>query len=237
MTTDSISRESKLGCLPILGIILVTMFVTAAATIWLINNQLFASTFEPVELSNEEEQVLEGKLQKIGIQADGVATSSAEQASETDQRSEQPATMVDDATPEPYSEDPAKRRISLTERELNALLAKGTDLAERLVIDLADDVASAKMLIDLDPDFPFIGGKTLKVSAGAELSYTDNRPIVVLRGVSVWGVPIPNAWLGGLKNVDLVSEFGGHDGFWKTFADGIKNISVEEGHLLVELNE
>ena len=72
---------------------------------------------------------------------------------------------------------------------------KGTDLAERLVIDLADDVASAKLLIDLDPDFPFLGGKTLKVNAGAELAYENSRPIVVLKGVSVWGVPIPNAWL------------------------------------------
>jgi len=237
LTTDHVSKENKLGCLPIVGIVLVTMFVTAAATIWLINNQLFANTFEPVELSNEEEQVLEGKLQKIGINAESEPTSGSDQPSDDDQSSEEPTAAVDDDTPEPYSEDPAKRRISLTERELNALLAKGTDLAEKLVIDLADDVASAKMLIDLDPDFPFVGGKTLKVSAGAELTYTDSRPIVVLRGVSVWGVPIPNAWLGGLKNVDLVSEFGGQDGFWKAFADGIKNITVEEGHLLLELNE
>ena len=43
--------------------------------------------------------------------------------------------------------------------------------------------------------------------------------------------------LGGLKNVDLVNEFGGSDGFWKAFADGIKNIRIEEGHLLIELNE
>ena len=147
------------------------------------------------------------------------------------------ALAIDEEAPEPYSEDPAKRRIELSERELNALLASSTDLAERLLIDLADDVASAKLLIDLDPDFPFIGGRTLKVSAGAELAYTDQRPIVILKGVSVWGVPIPNAWLGGLKNVDLVREFGAEEGFWKAFADGIKNIRVVEGNLLIELNE
>jgi hypothetical protein len=28
----------------------------------------------------------------------------------------------------------------------------------------------------------------------------------LLRGVSVWGESTPNAWLGGLKNVDLVQE-------------------------------
>ncbi len=221
MTTETVAKENKLGCLPILGIVLVTMLVTAGATFWLINSQLFAKSFEPVQLSSEEQEVLTTKLEQIGLGDDVPAATAA----------------VDDGTPEPYSEDPEKRRIRLTERELNALLAEGTDLAERLVIDLADDVASAKLLIDLDPDFPFLGGKTLKVSAGAELAYTNSRPIVVLKGVSVWGVPIPNAWLGGLKNVDLVSEFGGQDGFWSAFADGIKDIRVEEGHLLIQLNE
>jgi hypothetical protein len=225
LTTDIVAKESKLGCLPILGIILVTMFVTAAATIWLISNQLFANTFEPVELNVEEQQVLTAKLERIGI------------AAQEENLAETTPSALDDTTPEPYSEDSAKRRIRLTERELNALLAKGTDLGERVVIDLADNVASAKILIDLDPDFPFLGGKTLKVNAGAELAYEDQRPIVILKGVSVWGVPIPNAWLGGLKNVDLVSEFGGQDGFWKAFAEGIRNISVEQGNLLIELNE
>lgn len=232
MTTETIGRETKLGCLPIIGIILATVFVTAAATLWLINNQLFANTFEPVELTDEEEQVLSAKLEKISV----AATEPAE--AETDPPAKAAAAPeVDEGEPEPYSEDPSKRRIELSERELNALLAKGTDLAERLVIDLAEDVASAKLLIDLDPDFPFLGGKTLKVSAGAELAYQDARPIVILKGVSVWGVPLPNAWLGGLKNVDLISEFGAEDGFWKAFADGIKNISIQQGHLLIELNE
>ncbi len=232
MTTDTVAKDSKLGCLPILGIILVTMFVTAVATMWLINDQLFASTFQPVRLNAEEQRVLDAKLERMGIAANDQPTAGTDP-----DLSNAAKTSLDDAEPEPYAEDPAKRRIRLTERELNALLAEGTDLAERLVIDLADDVASAKLLIDLDPDFPFLGGKTLKVNAGAELAYKNARPIVVLKGVSVWGVPLPNAWLGGLKNMDLVNEFGSQDGFWKAFADGIKNISVEEGNLLIELNE
>lgn len=232
MTTETMGRETRLGCLPILGIILVTVFVTAAATIWLINNQLFANTFTPVTLTPEEEQVLNGKLEKIALAAE-----SPEAAPAGDGALATAPKAADDTEPEAYSEDPSKRRIALSERELNALLANSTDLAERLVIDLAENVASAKLLVDLDPEFPFIGGKTLKLSAGAELAYRNKRPIVILKGVSVWGVPMPNAWLGGLKNVDLISEFGGQDGFWKAFADGIKNISVEQGHLLIELNE
>jgi len=77
----------------------------------------------------------------------------------------------------------------------------------------------------------------LKVNAGAELSYANGRPIVILKGVKVWGIPIPNAWLGNLKNVDLVTEFGGNEGFWKSFADGVENISVAEGQLKIRLKE
>ena len=53
--------------------------------------------------------------------------------------------------------------------------------------------------------------------AGVELAYRQSRPIVVLKGVSVMGVPVPNAWLGGIKNIDLVNEYGEGDGFWQAF--------------------
>ena len=139
--------------------------------------------------------------------------------------------------PERYSEEGASREIVLTERELNALLAKNTDLATRLAIDLSEDLASAKLLIPLDEDFPIFGGKTLKVTAGLELAYADSRPIVALRGISVWGVPLPNAWLGNIKNVDLVREFGGEKGFWKAFSDGVEEIKVSEERLKIRLKE
>jgi hypothetical protein len=82
-----------------------------------------------------------------------------------------------------------------------------------------------------------LGGKTLRVSTGVEMAFRDSRPVVALRGVSIMGIPIPNAWLGGLKNIDLVSEFGDADGFWKSFADGVEHIQVKEGALNVRLKE
>ena len=142
-----------------------------------------------------------------------------------------------DLQPERYTETDANREIILTERELNALLAKNTDLASKLAIDLAEDLASAKLLIPLDEEFPILGGKTLKVTAGLEMSYRDQRPVVALRGVSLWGVPLPNAWLGNMKNVDLVQEFGDQKGFWKSFADGIDEVKISDGQLRVRLKE
>lgn len=83
---------------------------------------------------------------------------------------------------------------------------------------------------------PILGGKTLKIAAGLELGYKNRKPVVALKGVSLWGVPIPNAWLGNLKNVDLVHEYG-NEGFWQAFAAGVDNISVGEGRLTVKLKE
>jgi hypothetical protein len=51
------------------------------------------------------------------------------------------------------------------------------------------------------------------------------------------GVPVPAAWLGGLKNVDLVSEFGAGPGFWKSFSEGVDDIRVEAGRVRIKLKE
>ncbi|NOR50357.1 MAG: arginine N-succinyltransferase [Desulfuromonadales bacterium] len=139
--------------------------------------------------------------------------------------------------PERYSETGANREIIITERELNALLAKDTDLATKLSIDLSQDLASAKLLIPLDEEFPLLGGKTLKVTAGLKLAYKNNKPVVALKGISLWGVPIPNAWLGNMKNVDLVQEFGDQNGFWSAFADGVEEVEISDGQLRVRLKE
>ena len=216
------NQTKKRGCLRTLGIILITSVVSIIGSVLVLNYFIFPSKLEPVELSQREESTLNSKLKRFGLPT---LPSQATDSSSTT------------LEPEAYTEVGANREINFTEKELNALLAKNTDLADKVAIDLAENLASAKMIIPLDPDFPILGGKTLKVNAGTELSYANGRPTVILKGVTVWGVPIPNAWLGNLKNVDLVKEFGGNEGFWKSFADGVENISVAEGQLKIKLKE
>ena len=109
-------------------------------------------------------------------------------------------------------------------------------MGKQLVLDFSDDLMSAKLLMPLDPDFPFVSGKTPRASAGVGLSVENGEPSVVLKGVSAWGVPVPNAWLGGLKNADLVGEFG-DAGFWNSFSEGIENVEVREGKMMLILRE
>ncbi|MDT8387412.1 MAG: hypothetical protein RQ736_07855 [Thiogranum sp.] len=202
----------------VLLIVIGTMLVTVGVTYWVLTSYLFVKEFKPVELQAREVQVLDAKLRAIGF----------------DVGEHDPAGNL---RPEPYSEIGARREVAFSERELNAMLARNTDMARKLAIDLSDDLVSAKLLIPLDPDFPMLGGKTLRVNAGVELAYQGSKPVVVLRGVSVMGVPVPNAWLGNLKNVDLVGEFGANQGFWKTFSEGVEDIQVEEGRMKIKLRE
>jgi len=227
-TDDSDKKQGK-GCLRTLGIMLLTVVISVLATVFVINYYLFPKKFDPVELNQREETTLNKKLKQFGL-----PTISSEDDSITNGTNNHSTSKLE---PEPYSEAGAKREVTFSEKELNAMLAKNTDLADKMAIDLSENLASARVIMPIDPDFPILGGKTLKASAGAELAYRDGRPVIILKGVKVWGVPIPNAWLGNLKNVDLVQEFGGDEGFWKSFADGVENISVSDGQLIIKLKE
>jgi len=228
--TTSSGQKQGLRWTIVLWIILATILITVGATYWTVRTYVFARDFKPVVLQQKEVAVLNKKLKKLGF--------SPEAGSEN--RIAEPVTKFDSEgrlIPEVYSEAGASREISLSERELNALLAKNTDLARRLAIDLSDNLMSAKLLVPVDQDFPILGGKTLRVTGGLEIAYENNKPIVVLRGVSIMGIPVPNAWLGGMKNIDLVKEFGTSEGFWKAFSDGVDNIHVEDGRLLISLKK
>jgi len=206
---------------------------TSVLTIWLTARYLFPKEFTPVTLDAREEKALDAKIDRLDP-IRFARPSSREPATGRSKGDRRPANTLE---PEPYSEKGVRREVTFTERELNALLATNTDLARKLAIDLSENLASAKLLVPLDPDMPFFGGKTLKVSAGLELRFAEGRPVVALRGISLWGVPIPNAWLGGIKNIDLVKQFGGQGGFWQAFAAGVEDIRVEEGRLTVRLRE
>ncbi len=205
-------------------IVIGTILVTAALTFWAVRTYIYAKDFKPVELSHKEQAVLHGKLRALGYEPE--PNQAGKPADETDQQW---------LRPERYKENHEMNIISFSERELNSLLTNNPDLARRVVVDLSDDMVSTRMLVPVDPDFPLLGGKTLRVSAGVEMAYRSGRPTIMLKGVSIMGVPIPNSWLGGLKNVDLIGEFGDDQGFWSTFAQGVEDIQVEDGKLSIKL--
>lgn len=216
------ARPKGKSVIKTLLLVIGVAIATSVVTVWLVTAYLFPKSFEPVTLNQREQAVLDTKLKSLNLELRA-----------------KPATEKDGTgalKPERYSEEGASREVSFSEREVNALIAANTDLASKVAIDLSPNLISAKVLVPMDPDMPLLGGKTLKITAGLELSYKSGKPVIALKGVSLWGLPIPNAWLGNLKNVDLVHEYG-DEGFWKAFAAGVDNISIGEGRMTVKLKE
>ncbi len=221
------AKKFRFGLLQVMGIVALAMLVTALLTAWWVKHYIYASKFTPTVLSAKEQKVLDSKLARI--------------EGRTSKASAIPRKKIYDQRvplePEPYSEEGAKREISLTERELNALIANNPEVAQRVAIDLSDDLVSVKLVVPMDKEIPVLGGKTLRLNVGLILRYEKKRPVVALKGVSLGGIPLPNAWLGNLKNRNLVKEFGSEGGFWKLFSDGVADLKVQRGRILIKLKE
>ena len=122
-----------------------------------------------MSLNTSGTYVLNQKLQALGFQPNTcqIASTQTGDGLSTANDVEQKQSEELDLEPEAYSENPEKREINLTEKELNSMVANNTDLLKRLAIDLSNDLASVKMLIPIQEDFPVLGGKTLRINAGS----------------------------------------------------------------------
>ena len=166
----------------------------------------FNRPIKPVQLSAQEKTAVEQKVEAI--------------------QQEKPA--------EPTYEK-GSREIVLTERELNGLLNEKTTLGGKLKFELGTDVVHARLETDLDPDVPVVGGKKLKARARFFVKTEGGVPSLVLDDLTVWGVSVPNDWLGQMKGKDLLGQIlgGGKGG---TVA-GIEEMKVEPGQLKIRLKE
>ena len=212
--------KRRFGCMQVLGIILAAVLLSAIATgVWIKYN-VYASAFKTTTLSEKEEAAFAEKLARLEAAGGSVAPPSS-----------------DVAQPEAYSEAGANREIRITEKELNAVIDKNPEWADRVAIDISRDLLSVVLLVPLDPEFPVIGGTTARITAGATLRFENDRPVVIVRGISIGGIPLPSAWMGDLKNKDLVQEFGGQGGFWDGLSRGVEAIKLEDGNLYLKLRE
>jgi hypothetical protein len=226
-SSETTTKKFRFSFLQVMGIVALAMIVTALLTAWWVKHYIYASKFTPTILTAKEQKVLDSKLVKLG------ESTKKESVVSKKKRAEKGSSLE----PEAYSEEGAKREISLTEKELNALIAKNPEVAQHVAIDLSDNLISIKMIVPIDKEAPVLGGKTLRLSLGVILAYEKERPVVALKGVSLGGIPVPNAWLGNLKNKNLVQEFGDETGFWKLFSDGVADLKVKNGHILIKLKE
>ena len=208
-------RSPRLAWLVV--VLLLLLLILAGAWIAYL---LQAQRHAPVTLTPQEQRALDLKLEMLRDAAVGDPGPDRIAALPT----EPDETRV--LVPEIYAEDADRRRIRFTEREINAAIARDPALAGRAAVRLSPGLVSASFLIDVPEEMPLLGGRNLRVRTGLQLVTQDERVQARLLGVSVGGVPLPGAWLGGWKGTDLLatSGLGG-------LGEGIEALEVREGEL------
>ena len=227
INSDNGVPKKRRGGMHVLRTVSIVLFVTVIIVAGWVRYNLYASLLRPATLTVKEQNILDSKLSILR---------KPHNAKEKHPGGNMPVTS-DRLKPVPYTEEGARREISLTEKELNAIIARNPEMARRVAIDLSEGLVSIQLIIPVHDQVILFGGTTLRIHMGILLGFENNKPVVGLKGVSLGGIPLPNAWLGYLKGKNLVEEFASEGGFWELFSEGVRDIKVKEGHILIALKE
>lgn len=243
-------------------ILLGCMLLTALFTSWWIRHTFHAKPYQPTELSQTEEVALEGKLQALEASAPAPQSVRPRLSGELPGRSsreidaevarlakaagEAPASARPwiDPLGDDEGTDEERRHLVITERELNGILHSNTDLADRVRIELREDTIRAGALIPFSDDALLFAGKTLRCKLTIRAYLDENKRLAVfITDVTVGGIPVPNAWVGDIKNCNLVASPDPADprqrapGGMNRFADGIRDFKISDKRIEIWLNE
>ncbi|QQL45777.1 hypothetical protein [Sulfuriroseicoccus oceanibius] len=165
---------------------------------------------KPVELSAKESEVVEEKLTNL-------------------------------QEPESRYEEGSKNMV-FTEREINGLINEHTELGDTLRIELDPDAVNAYLAVPIPEDSAILPGKQFKARARIEVELEDldnglTRPRLEIADVTVYGISLPNAWLGGIKGKDLGRELfgGGRDS--QLVIQGVEELRIERERIEIILAE
>jgi hypothetical protein len=138
--------------------------------------------------------------------------------------------------PEP-TYTPGGKTLRLTDREINGLLHQNTDLGDSVRIEFTRDAVNAYVVTPIPKDFPLFGGKMFRARANFGLSIGNGGvPYASLQDVTIYGLSLPKAWLGGIKGENLLADaVGKRNG--SPILQGIKSLRVEPGALVLEVND
>jgi hypothetical protein len=224
-------KRAGMSTLKLLLIILCCMFVTAMVAIggciWWFNHYFNPKPHQPVQLTQPEQQQLDAKLTAFSAKLPPPAAPT-----------DTPAPVMAEGMPAPLDPEMSKRTLLLTEREMNSYLAK-QNLGDKVKVQFGQGIISANVILQAPADFPFIAGQKIRLDFNftASASGTDKRLGLVMDDVSVGGIPLPNAWLGDLKGIDIIEQRLKNDRAFKRFLDGINTLEIKDGQMRVILNK
>ena len=220
--------------------LLLLIIATVAITLWWIQRPI-----KPVVLTPKEKTVVEQKLRAVDEASPPATTTPKELVelpgpviSSQPPSQKPPAPRPPNPPPAPDRPyEPGSKTIKLTEREVNGLLNENTDLGKSVRIEFARDAVNAYVVVPIPQDFPIGGGRMFRARGRFRLSLGNGgTPVAMLEDVTVFGVSLPKAWLGGIKGENLLADAVGKEKNGPVLR-GIKSLRIEPGALLLELED
>jgi hypothetical protein len=202
---------------------------TLAITIWWIQRPI-----KPVVLSPKERAAVEEKLRYV--EAEKSPASAADRNTKPVAPPPVPETSRElSQLDRPYL--PGAKVIRISEREINGLLNANTDLGKSVRLEFARDAVNAYVAVPIPNDFPVLGGKMFRARGRFDVSLGNGgKPYAILEDVTVFGVSLPKAWLGGIKGENLIGDAVGENKGGPVLR-GIKSLRIEPGALVIEVED
>lgn len=130
------------------------------------------------------------------------------------------------------------KSISFTERELNGLLNEHTGYGDRLKFEIDRDAINAYLVIDIPEDSAILAGKTIRMRGRLRAVFSNSDPQLLIEDITVYGISIPNAWLGEIKHRNLADDLFGKPGpEGQAVLRGIRDFKLNRGAIEIELAE
>jgi hypothetical protein len=238
-STSKKTRWLLYGCGSVIAVLLLIV-ATVALTLWWLQRPI-----KPVVLSAHEKATVEAKLRNLdGGNASSTASNIAPAIAPLPNRGSEaveppsvvvPGTGASREQERPYV--PGSKVLKLTEREINGLLNANTDLGNSVRLEFAKDAINAYVVVPIPQDFPIGGGKMFRARGRFRLSLGNGgAPFAILEDVTVFGLSLPKAWLGGLKGENLLGEAMG-ERHGSPILKGIKSLRIEPGALVLEVED
>jgi hypothetical protein len=211
------------------------MVATVFITLWWIQRPI-----KPVVLSAPEKALVDEKLRQVGggnpsLPAPTTITSVPNRGTEAVELPNVVAPATDPSQKQDRTYEAGSKVLKLTEREINGLLNANTDLGKSVRLEFAQDAINAYLVVPIPEDFPIGGGKMFRARGRFSVSLGNGgTPYAILEDVTVFGLSLPKAWLGGVKGENLLGDTIGN-GKGGPVLQGIKSLRIEPGALVLEV--
>jgi hypothetical protein len=203
--------------LTLLATFLAGGLIAGGGAYWWFKRHLDARALEPVRLAVVEERLLETKLQTLAVAGEvGGVVNALSGSAPADERT-----------------------LQISGREINAFLAQ-RGLGENIRVELARDLLHVAMIVPIPADsgLPLLAGANLRLHFSLDVACDPLAgPHFAIRDVQLGGVPLPDAWLGGIKGLNLVDQNLRQDPAVQRFLSGIQDLEVRPDGIRLRLRE